>query len=201
MPRPKSWMLFVSYYFNETIIFKIMLPLTLCISITITITISRRRNPTSISKLLGVVTLWNPLLLFVLKFLNFLFMIICWNTEDIGSFRGELLERLQEKREGLWKKWETEVSKLEGGWRPWRWWPGRPYARSVGLGAHCPAHRRLGLSKAVRSRWAGYLNTTDSQHWQHCSGVSHNWIFLDPIGSLASSVYITSNVQCVMCNM
>ena len=121
--------------------------------------------------------------------------------EDIGSFRGELLERLQEKREGLWKKWETEVSKLEGGWRPWRWWPGRPYARSVGLGAHCPAHRRLCLSKAVRSRWAGYLNTTDSQHWQHCSGVSHNWIFLDPIGSLASSVYIISNVQCVMCNM
>ena len=124
-----------------------------------------------------------------------------WLKEDIGSFRGELLERLQEKREGLWKKWETEVSKLEGGWRPWRWWPGRPYARSVGLGAHCPAHRRLGLSKAVRSRWAGYLNTTDSQHWQHCSGVSHNWIFLDPIGSLASSVYIISNVQCVMCNM
>ena len=97
--------------------------------------------------------------------------------EDIGSFRGELLERLQEKREGLWKKWETEVSKLEGGWRPWRWWPGRPYARSVGLGAHCPAHRRLGLSKAVRSRWAGYLNTTDSQHWQHCSGVSHNYYY------------------------
>ena len=123
------------------------------------------------------------------------------DSEDIGSFRGELLERLQEKREGSWEKWETEVSKLEGGWRAWRWWPGRPFAGTVGLGAHCPAHRRLGLSKAVRSRWAGYLNTTDSQHWQHCSGVSHNWIFLDPIGSLASSVYIISNVQCVMCNM
>ena len=129
------------------------------------------------------------------------FLALLGPSEDIGSFRGELLERLQEKREGLWKKWETEVSKLEGGWRPWRWWPGRPYARSVGLGAHCPAHRRPGLSKAVRSQWAGYLNTTDSQHWQHCSGVSHNWIFLDPIGSLASSVYIISNVQCVMCNM
>ena len=82
--------------------------------------------------------------------------------EAIGSCRGELLERLQEKRESLWEKWETEDSKLEGGWRSWRWWSGRPFADSVGLGADCPAHRPRGVSQASSQEsvsWvSGYNN-------------------------------------------
>ena len=83
-------------------------------------------------------------------------------VEAIGSCRGELLERLQEKRESLWEKWETEDSKLEGGWRSWRWWSGRPFADSVGLGADCPAHRPRGVSQASSQEsvsWvSGYNN-------------------------------------------
>ena len=101
--------------------------------------------------------------------------------EGIGSCRGELLETLQEKREGLWEKWETEDSKLEGGWRPWRWCSGRPFPGSVGLGADCPAHRLHALSQAVSQEslsWVSGLDTiTDSQHWQHGSGVSHNYYY------------------------